>query len=585
MRAVDDEPGSQSLARLFLEHGDGPGALRACALWREREPDCPEIPAYESQARAAVGPPRPLAVDQAYAERYVQRGLVLEALEIYRRLAAMGSLDEEGLERLALIEAFSQFELPLDADPGQLSAEEHIGGSRLSSALIDYRDLARRYPTDEAIIRRADQLRSLVLGVPWSLGSAALPQELARTAEMPLETQALLMVKEGNLRVAAQLFQVAAGRQDADPSLLDLASALERLADLAARDPLATSTDGDGTARLGPMGFAAFHVRVGNYVEAAGLYRSLLDQQPANAALRRRLVDVEAVVGYLRREGGASPEPERSPAPRSHASRSPAPGSPAPGSPAPKRRGVRPSQVGSGGSKQPDPRGALGKRSGAYELSAFRAPDGEGEPSGAGPTPEPEPTKRVDKRELAEIQLARGFVDRALLLFDELLAERPDDVDLAARVADLRARFATALVPEEAAIFTTQVDRPAARSAEVEDLRPKIDAEALIEVLRSAPAEAEPLRSAGSWLPTQRVQTLPAPQGLDEVPTEVKRRWARTQLSRPPTVEEDEGSSIVEVPRNLTSVVERTPGRLDADEAAEIGEPLGVLVRPVFLIE
>jgi hypothetical protein len=105
----------------------------------------------------------------------------------------------------------------------------------------------------------------------------------------------------------------------------------------------------------------------------------------------------------------------------------------------------------------------------------------------------------------------------------------------------------------------------------------------MVDALRNAPTEAEPQRSAASWLPTQRVQPV-SQEGLSTPPTG-RRRWVQTQLTRPPTVDEVEGQSIVEVPRDLSSVVERTPGRFDAAEASEIGEPFGVLVRPILLIE
>ena len=96
MASGDQAPSPEALARLLLEHGEPEHALRVCASWRRRSPNDPRVHAVEMEARRSVHPQRPLPLDRAIAERFVQHGYLAEALEIYRILDAARVLDAGG---------------------------------------------------------------------------------------------------------------------------------------------------------------------------------------------------------------------------------------------------------------------------------------------------------------------------------------------------------------------------------------------------------------------------------------------------------------------------------------------------------
>lgn len=79
-----------------------------------------------------------------------------------------------------------------------------------------------------------------------------------------------------------------------------------------------------------------------------------------------------------------------------------------------------------------------------------------------------------------------------------------------------------------------------------------------------------------------------SPEWMQEIEQKKRpsRSPARTVQSASPMVlpQDEEGRSVVEVPRHMPSVMERIPGRLSALDAAEIAEPLGVVVRPIQII-
>lgn len=167
----DDDPHPQTLVRRLLEQGDPGAALEVCAIWRARDPSDPRIADLEADARIGapgVAPGDPFDITEA--ETYVQNGFLHEGLFIYRRLVADPGhgADPEIVQRTDLLTEVLAFSLPAGADQRLEAAEEQVRQGHLPMALLAYHEIVQGGSAGEAIVRRRDQLRSLLVDVPSS---------------------------------------------------------------------------------------------------------------------------------------------------------------------------------------------------------------------------------------------------------------------------------------------------------------------------------------------------------------------------------------------------------------------------------
>ncbi len=162
----------EALVQLLLEHGDSESALEVCRGWRLREPSNPRIDELEEEAATvSQSEETTLSFDPTEAERYLQKGYLHEAAFIYGKVISDPDFDgdPEVRERREKLSEFLHEELPDDAPPQVKEAEEQVRRRQLPMALLVYHELAQGDPDNEPVHHRRDLLRSLLVDMPSSV--------------------------------------------------------------------------------------------------------------------------------------------------------------------------------------------------------------------------------------------------------------------------------------------------------------------------------------------------------------------------------------------------------------------------------
>lgn len=192
----------------------------------------------------------------------------------------------------------------------------------------------------------------------------------------------------------------------------------------------------------------------------------------------------------------------------------------------------------------------------------------------------------------AEEQLELGRLSVALPMYYELCEVAPELQFALSRLATLRALLGTTTTEaaSESESFDDTFDGPTPLPEEAVEPPPPPRSRARahtersltmpIELRQSSDREAVELDDIDPLGETQQLHLS------DLEPPKRNKSLAQTIPSLSPMVMPDEnGSSVVEIPTSVPNVFERGPHRPSSVEAAEIAEPLGVLVRPVIVIE
>jgi hypothetical protein len=189
----------------------------------------------------------------------------------------------------------------------------------------------------------------------------------------------------------------------------------------------------------------------------------------------------------------------------------------------------------------------------------------------------------------AEAQVTQRRLRVAVAMYRELCNERPDADEPRARLARLEELLrwvgpAADRPVRVAHALSDAVERPAPPPPPGRRRLP-IHTDLSLEVPRAVREDGATRASAVEW-----IDPLDDTQRLDREPLGLARArrnpaLARTQPSASPMLSADEaGRSVVALPDEVTSVLERNPARSPVAEAAEHAEPLGVIVRPVLVL-
>jgi hypothetical protein len=294
-------PPTDHVARALLQRGARDSArhlLRAAVRRDASELACAALlKALEARPDAAVSGPE-IALDLPLVDAYLARGMLLEA----RALLTGVGLDRSGpgAERARAIDELIA-PIPPDAPPVFLEAARHLltGGAAIALSLLDEQHL-RGTPLPGWADARRRTLRRLLLDYAARGGDDATTGSSSR--DEALDLRALVGRLVGARDVAGALARLRA-HCAADPRDLDAAvaaHALERLwTALHARDAQPVEQGGMRTVPMSPSHTGDLNARMGNLEEAERIYRRVVMDDPANAAVREMLADVQAVRRYI----------------------------------------------------------------------------------------------------------------------------------------------------------------------------------------------------------------------------------------------------------------------------------------------
>lgn len=301
------DPTPEYLAERLLDLGDPNGALEVLERALRRDPGSDRARALRSRAllykrNAHALTPRPQVADdftEDLAEAYIQRGFLEEAQIVYQRVLRSRKHDPLVGRRAQLLLRVLGFRLDPSTDARQRRAEELIAAGRLASALAEYRVLARDLPADAAIVRRANDLRMLVLG-----RQVADRRELGMTLEQTTAVgasprAAAGMLEEGKLEEAMMELQRLASTRPAELHFAEAVAALERLVDAPAVEA-SEATPVQSTRPMRQVNFVEMHIRLGNLAAAAELFRGMVERSPGDEMARQRLDDLRTLLRFIR---------------------------------------------------------------------------------------------------------------------------------------------------------------------------------------------------------------------------------------------------------------------------------------------
>lgn len=298
--ADSGSPAPDAVARVLVCRGsvrEGIAMLRGAVARDRDEEACAALLAEVLAGRTPGEPSDPPALSLALVDRWIRRGLLVEALALLGG-TPMGS-EDTGREWANLL---GELLAPVPVDAEETLVEMHkqllTGGASVALVLLEER--AKRGPSLPAwASRRLEVLRWMLLD---NAGTAESHPELAGEAPpTALATTVREAVNARKLRGALEAVRRLAAADPADPDPPVVAGAIEQIVGEIERH----ADDAGIHARTIPMfghPAGAMQLRMGNLPQASMVYRRLLAKDPEDEHSRRMIDAIDAVLRAARGE-------------------------------------------------------------------------------------------------------------------------------------------------------------------------------------------------------------------------------------------------------------------------------------------
>ena len=598
-RLEEQDPHPETLVRFLLEQGDPESALEVCRGWRLREPTNESIDALEAEAAEVPAAEAPtLSFDVTTAEKYLQKGFLHEAAFLYEKVVSAPDFDADAevRERYEKLSEFVHSQLPEDAPPQAREAEEQVRLRQLPMALLVYHELAQSQPENRLVNKRRDLLRSLLVDMPSTVRAEEIAS-LSNTITDSTEVSASVAPKKRRRRLPARTWKSATPPEECltaeEPAAekpgrrrqvrtqvdLPLQACFEAIEAAKASETPPAEVDEQGgkdSTLPSPTAPTARQIPV--------LEPLMTPKDGAPEPVENEPLEVVAEPPSIDEPPPVMPEPVAEPpsielpppvVPEPVAEppsiELPPPVVPEPVATAGPIDGEEPSFIIEDEPRKADMPPIVDAGSEEPIPKVFDDPP---EFPSEKPLPSVHESSRADDPSLAS-QLEPALIDNGPPAQPDQAPSERDPASSGERDQDDSDRDSwhepAPVEPSHTSWLEPLIDDPPGRDREPE--------EALKDSWRTSSSavavdkDVDPFDQ--DW--TSDIERKP----------KRRRRGPRTLPSVSPMVvpQDETGRSVVEVPREVPSVMERVSSRMSAREAAALAEPLGVLVREIFVIE